>query len=742
VFDVYLRGLGDLIKGGQVSPVWTPDGRALGFVDGPPAERAAWRVDLETGERRELVDAGRARTAVAAVTDEPVAGTGVPFAAFSFAGDDAIRFDVGRTTITLDLATYQATKQPAAALADELYGLSERARTAPREYLRSNRLVDAMKALETPSPDGTWLLSTADCNLVVRSTVDGRARPLTTDGTRECEWRFDAPTALDSAWARSGTGATWSPDSRKVAAFMVDLRGLYEAPQVHYLKPQDEVVFKHRAQAGGVLERTTLYVLDVRGKPPVQLQLGDTTDTYPVTVAWLPDSSAVIVFRLTRDCRRADVLIANPEDGTVRPLFSEQGRSFVRIHHDVYAQAGVPKVGLWLTPDGRLVWQSDRTGWRHYYLYDLEGTLVRQLTGGEWPVEDVVAVRDGLLYFTGHGDQHRPYDLQLYRVPLDGGDVQALTDAPGVHAVAFAPSGTAFLDRHSLPDRPPVVELRSTDGRPLGELARTDISRLEDLGYVPPEQFTVGDADGETELWGLLFRPHDFDPSRRYPVLEYIYGGPQSVTVQHSFVEGSPIAFGSAVAQALAQLGYVTVVLDARGTPGRSKAFHDASYLRWANVLADDHAEAIRQLAARYDFIDGARVGITGHSWGGYSAFRCLADRPDVYRAAVCSAPGFDPYSSLLYECYLDLPAANPEGYAFAATYPLAERLEGALLIAVGTSDRGCWTDAVKMSEALIRAGKAHEFVVLPGQYHAFDSVHEAYFWHKLTDFFARHLQA
>jgi dipeptidyl aminopeptidase/acylaminoacyl peptidase len=309
-----------------------------------------------------------------------------------------------------------------------------------------------------------------------------------------------------------------------------------------------------------------------------------------------------------------------------------------------------------------------------------------------------------------------------------------------VHDVQLSPNGDAFLDIHSALTRPPSVELRTTAGEPLGELARADISGLETIGYTPPEEFTVLAADGETTLWGALFRPHDFDPAKRYPVVEYIYGGPQNAMASHDFVWRGPFHSG-VTAQAIAQLGYITLVLDGRGTPGRSKAFHDATYLRWANVVPDDHAEAIRQLAERHAFIDGDRVGIIGHSWGGYYSFRCLADRPDVYKAAVVSAAGHDANPFVLYEPYLDLPQRNPEGYAFADSYRLAARVEGELMLAVGSSDAPNWTDTIKMSEALIRAGKLHEFVALPEQGHAYDGVHDAYYWRKVARFFARHLR-
>jgi dipeptidyl aminopeptidase/acylaminoacyl peptidase len=595
-----------------------------------------------------------------------------------------------------------------------------------RTFLRSTRLIDPQPTLEVRSPDGGYLLSTGDHDIVLRSDADGRSRRLTEDGTADHEWRFDAPCLRAALFGQSRPGVTWSPDSRRVAAYKVDLRGVDRVPQPHPLRG-DTVVYRHMTRAGGVLERTTVHVLALDG-PAVEVDLGDTTDTYPVAAAWLPDSSGLLVFRLSRDCRRADVLLADAATGKTEPLFSEVGESFVRVHHDVYAVLGTPRLGLWLTPDGRqIVWQSERSGWRHLYLYDLDGTVLRQLTDGDWPVGDVLAIRDGVVYFTGHRDQDRPYDEHLYRVPLAGGPVEALTEGRGVHAIELAADGSTFLDTCSSPTSPPVTTLRTIDGRAVREVSRAELTEE------PPEEFTVTAADGETRLWGLLYRPPGFDPARRYPVVEYIYGGPQSTVVPHGYATDGP-------AQALARRGYVTVLLDGRGTPGRSKAFHDASYLRWANVLADDHAGALLQLAERYDFIDASRIGIVGHSWGGYSAFRCLADRPDVYRAAVCSAAGFDATGLVLYECYLDLPERNPDGYAFADCSPLVTGLDGAVMLAVGTSDHPNWAETLRMSEALIQAGKEHELVVLPEQFHAYDTVHDDYFWRKAAGFFAQHL--
>jgi dipeptidyl-peptidase-4 len=620
----------------------------------------------------------------------------------------------------------------------DLMGLSVAARTTPRTYKRTQPLVDPQDATELRSLDGTLLISTEAGNIYARSTQDGRRYPLTTDGTAVHEWRFDWTNPLLANLGMAVPVTNLSPDGAKLAAYKVDNTGVAAAPQTHYLKRSDEVAYSYHGKAGGVLERYTLHILDLYDRPAVQLDLGDTTDTYPAFAGWLPDASEVLVFLMSRNCRRVDILAADPTTGATRALFSESGDTFVRIQHDVYFGR---KLGLTLTPAGDgVLWESERSGWNHLYLYDLDGRLVRQLTQGEFRVDSVVGFADDHVYLTARTDPARPYDVHVCRVRLAGGDVQVLTgDVPGVHSATLSPTGKAFLDTASTVTTVPTTVLRGPDGTLVREVFRPSTAALEALGLTPAEEFTVKAADGLTDLWGVLFKPRGFDPDSSYPVLEFVYGGPQIAVAPHASVIS---AFGIPPL-ALTELGACVVVLDARGTPGRSKGFHDVAHKNWAGHLADDHAGAIQQLAATRPYLDLTRgVGVTGHSWGGYTSTRLLADRPDVYGAAVSSAPGYDPYSSVLYECYLGMPqerggrevydAANALGRAASITRPL--------MIVCGTSDHGTWTDSIKMSEALIRAGVNHDFVVLPEQYHGYDLAHDRYYYRKLAAFFAEHI--
>ncbi len=724
------RDLPKLIRDASLVPAWSLDCQRLAFVSGPADQRQAWSVNLATGRKQPLIDTERARAAIRDATGTSPPGQGLPFEAFGFAGPNTIAFAIGADNFMLDLDSYLVIQTPGPSMIDTMLGQSQQARSTPRPFKRSLPMVGQVDAYEVMSPDGRHLLSIQDRNVSLRSTYDGRNRALTSDGNRDVEWTID--------WAYPGTSpaANWSPQGNRIAAYRVDHRGVSEVTSVHQLGEFENSTRYRYPKAGGVLESYQLFVLDLAGKAPVEIQLGDTRDSYPAFVGWLPDGSELIVLQMSRDCRHIDIFAADARTGSVRHLFSEDSSSFVRIHHDIYFNR---KLGCTLTPDGQsLLWLSERDGWMHLYQYDLQGELVAQLTTGAWPVTAIERISATHVYFSAHRDQQRPYDLHLCRVPLGGGPVEQLTDGHGVHRVSFAPNGECFLDSCSTVTMPPVTALRRADGTVLNaELLRADITPLQAVGYCEAEEFCVKAADGETDLWGVMYKPHDFDPAGKYPVIEWIYGGPQICIADHGF----PALPGRAgIGMKLAQLGCIAIMLDARGTPERSKAFHDTATQDFYGTVCEDHAGAIRQLAERHPFIDIERVGVTGGSWGAYFAFRCAVEHAEIYKAAVLVAPGLDPHSCVLYECYLGTPQANPDGYRRADLFSMAPRLQAPVMIAGGTADHATWADAIKMSEALIRAGKIHEFVALPEQVHGFGSVHEEYFQRKQAEFFRRHL--
>jgi dipeptidyl aminopeptidase/acylaminoacyl peptidase len=383
---------------------------------------------------------------------------------------------------------------------------------------------------------------------------------------------------------------------------------------------------------------------------------------------------------------------------------------------------------------------SERDGWNHLYLYDFDGRLIRRLTRGTFPGVGIEAVDDkgGWVYFTAHGDEARPYDTHLYRVSLEGTEFGQLTDAPGRHEIEFSPSREFFLDTHSSPDRPPRVELRRADGVLLRALSVADISGLEDLGWRPADEFTIKAADGKTDLYGLLWKPYDFDADLKYPVIEYIYGCPQVAVVPRSFTHWEGI-----YPQALAQLGFVVFVVDARGTPERGKAFQDVAYGNMGRHEIPDHVGALRQLIEQRPYMDGDRVGMFGHSCGGYFTIRALLLAPDAYHVGVASAPVVELEYGNAMEVYMGPPDENRGAYEYASNVRLAGNLEGKLFLIHGTSDFAApLSGTMKMVEALIQAGEAYDLLLFPEQDHGLYGGSTGTYWQwAVRRYFQEHLK-
>jgi dipeptidyl aminopeptidase/acylaminoacyl peptidase len=493
------------------------------------------------------------------------------------------------------------------------------------------------------------------------------------------------------------------------------------------------------ARTGERLPTAAPWVIDILSRKLVRIDV-PVDDRILLLIGWSTDGSAVCFVQFSRDMSWAGVYRADASTGAAQLLFEEKVDTFLRIQHEVVGG----RSGCTLLPDGGFLWESARDGWDHLHHYDAKGHHVRQVTSGEWPVIDVQAIdaKAGVIYFSAHHDPRRPYDVHVCRVPLKGGSVERLTGEPGSHDVQFSPDRSVFIDTVSRPDSPPQsVVRRAAGGEILHRFAPADISALQQIGWTPPEQATVKAADGKTDLWAVIYKPRDFDPSRSYPVIEHIYGGPQVTWAQHFFAT-PPYTMGM-LNQALPQLGYVVVVLDARGTPERSRAFQDAVYKEWRRHVTADHAAAIRNLAKDRPWMDLKRVGMWGHSWGGYYTFANLIDNPDLYRAGLCSAPGFDPYDAFIYEPYLGgVPAAhNRAAYEDAHLVTDAGKLQSELMIVAGTNDMSVWQGSVRMADALIRAGKQHEFVLMPNQHHLYGGAHDSYFIEKMIGFFERTLR-
>ncbi len=702
-----------MIDGGRVAPNWLPDGSAFWYETGGPNAREVLKVDPAENTVGPLLDVARLRAALTEALGHEPAGGGVPFASFQWVGTDSISFVLEGATFTLDLESYEVTRQlPPSAFSIELVK-SEAERALPGTYLRERfQGLGPLPSPEAMSPDGKWFATVRDDNLALRATVDGQEVTVTDDGTPTDFWDVEA-----ALWQ------PWSPTGEQIAVTKQLAGAMPTIPTIKWLKPLEEVREVLTIPAGASLYRSELYLLDIHSRVPRHVDMGDNTDHYLRVLTWLPDGSELIVARYDRLLSRVELLAVDAFTRDVRVIMTEASETFLTNHHEAI---WATETGFFLLPDGSgFLWNSERSGWDHLYHYDLDGRLVRQLTSGEWPVKDVVRVDQdgGWVYFTGHGDQSRPYDTHLYRVGMDGERFAQLTEGVGQHAASISPSARYFVDTYSNVDAPPRTELRAADGSLVRVLAEADIGRLESFGWVPPNEYVVKAADGETDLWVTMYFPNDFDPDGRYPVVEYIYAGPQTTWRPVDFGDdlgpfGGLLGRAANFPRALAQLGILVVVLDGRGTPERSKAFHDTVYMNWGQFEIADHAGAIRQLGERLPFLDLDRVGVMGASWGGHFTFRAMTQAPDLYKVGISEVPGYSSRRFTLYEVYLGMPQENKAAYDAADAMALAPLLEGELLQVGGINDTGTQADMFQMTEHLIRLGKQHRMMIYPDTGH------------------------
>ncbi|TDV33831.1 dipeptidyl aminopeptidase/acylaminoacyl peptidase [Paraburkholderia caballeronis] len=732
--------IGSLVKGGRVAVNWLPDGR-LWFAEGAPENTVIKVLDPGSGALEDLFDVARVRTALASVLGRQVPYAGLPFEAFRLAGPNAL-FTFDGVGYRLDTANYTVEAQPAPNQMEQLFGRSPAALASPRTFVRPSYHAETFAVPEMPSPDGSRMVGIVDFDLALHYASDGRVEKLTDDGEQYYGWDVESVRMgmIAGGSIVERTTSPWSPDGLKIFATKFDQRRVPIQTRTHLLKRYDDVEEVRVARTGDPIPVVEPYLVDVLQRKAIRIDV-PTEDCLLLFLGWQADGRSLYFVLYSRDMHEAALYVADARTGDARLVHRERAKSYIRIQHQiVWGRAGCT-----LIADGTgFLWESEADGWNHLYHYDMQGRLQRQLTSGEFPVLDVLGVdrTAGYVYFTAHHDQSRPYDVHFCRVPLAGGEIERLTPEAGVHEIQLAPDFSSFVATRSMPDLPPRSEVRRHDGTLVHAFPAADISRLHALGWTPPEQFSVKAADGVTDLWGVIFKPPHFDPAKRYSVIEGIYGGPQIVNTPHNFHAPVRSPF-YALHCALPQLGYVVVVLDARGTPERSKAFQDTSYKEWRRHVGNDHAGALKAIGASRPWMDMTRVGIWGHSWGGYHTFACMIDHPDVYCAGVASAPGFDPYDYFIHEPYFGgVPDAdNITAYQDASLFGDAAKLKGDLMLVAGTSDICPWRNATKMTDALLKAGIDHEFVMLPDEVHGYGAKQEAYFIKKLAGHFDRYLK-
>lgn len=710
-----------LVFGGDVDPIWLPDGR-FWYRNATPEGTELVIVDPKARTRERLFDQPRLSAALAAAADTTYDPFDLPLRDIELAeADRTVAFQVGAGRFRCDLETYLC---------------------APESVGREPAGRDVVV-----SPDGGSAVFIREHDLWIRDLETGEETRLTTDGIEHYGYATN-----NAGWTRSDRPVVlWSPDSRSIATFQHDARGVGEMylastnvghPRLEawrYPMPVDSVVFR--------IERVIIHLDEAGGPRVVRLRMPPDVHRSTicdhivcggewVDVDWLPGGDRLAFVSSSRDHRRATLRLADARTGEVRDVLDETEETFYNLSYRSSDWRVLPETN-------EVIWYSQRDDWGHLYLYDLRtGELKRQITEGEWNVLEVLRVDPDSRTITFLGNEREPgdpYFEYLYRVPIDGGAPVLLTPDSANHRISMSPSGEYFVDSYSTPTIPPVTVLRDADGRRVMELETADISRLVAAGWQPPIPFSVRARDGVTDLYGLMYRPTDFDPALVYPIINHIYPGPQGGSVgSRSFVASRGDA------QAIAELGFIVIELDAMGTPMRSKSFHETYYGNMGDNGLPDQVGGMRQLAERHPWIDLERAGIYGHSGGGFASTGAILRYPDFFKVAVSQAGNHENrnYEDDWGEQWQGLLEVYPDGstnYDDQANAPLAENLEGKLLLAHGTMDSNVPPyNTLLVVNALIAANKDFDLIMFPNRGHGFGN--EPYMTRRRWDYFVEHL--
>ncbi|HDZ40755.1 MAG TPA: S9 family peptidase [Bacteroidetes bacterium] len=595
------------------------------------------------------------------------------------------------------------------------------------------------------SPDNTKAAFIRDYNLWIKDMNTGGETQLTTDGIKDFGYATN-----NAGWTRRETPVLlWSPDSRMIATFQHDSRGVGEmylaSAKVGHPEPE---IWKYPLPEDSVIFRIHRVVIHVDKKEVVRLKMEPDQHRSTITdhiatrggkfadVEWSPDGSTLAFVSTSRDHKHVVLSLADPYTGEVRDIFEET--------EDTFFESGYNMINWHILPESdEFIWYSQKSDWGHLYLHDLQtGELKNQITEGEWKVLQVLHIdkEEGRIYFTGAGrEPGDPYFQYLYSVEKDGSGFKLHTPDSANHVIDISPDGSCFVDSYSTPVDPPVTVLMKTGNEGVIELERADISHLLAEGWVPPVPFSVKARDGETDLYGLMYKPTDFDPSKKYPIINYIYPGPQSGSVgSRSF------AASRSDRQAIAELGFIVIALDAMGTPMRSKSFHEAYYGNMGDNGLPDQITGMKQLAERHKWIDIDKVGIYGSSGGGFASTDAILRYPDFFKVAVSCAGNHDNrnYEDDWGEKWQGLLEEYPDGttnYDNQANQLLAGNLKGKLLLAHGTMDTNVpYYNTLLVVNELIAANKDFDLILFPNRGHGFSN--EPYMMRKRWDYFVRHL--
>ena len=647
----------------------------------------------------------------------------LPFQSFEYAQDEkSILFEADKRQWKCDLKSYQITPQA-----------SEKVKSSPFEIN------------ETLSPDGKKVVFIKDYNLWMRDISTGQLTQLTTDGTKDFGYATD-----NAGWKHSDRPILlWSPDSKKIFTFQQDERQVGDMylvttnvghPKLEawkYPLPGDSVIaMLHRV----IISVETPKVIRLQMSPdPHRSTLGDDISRAGVLndAAWNDDATQLAFVSTSRDHKQEKVRIVDANTGVVREVFEETSPTQFES-----GQSGIS--WRFLAKSNEILWYSEKDNWGHLYLHDATtGKLKNQVTKGDWLVTQLIKVdeKSRVIYFMANGKESgNPYFTHFYKINFDGSNLVLLTPEAGKHTVSLSASENYFVDTYSQPNVAPVMVLRNMNGKLIKELEKTDLSRLVASGWKAPIPFSTKAHDGRTDVYGLMYTPTRLDSTKKYPVVDYIYPGPQGGSVgSWSFVASRRDN------QALAELGFIVIELEGTSNPQRSKSFHDMSYGNMAENTLPDQISAIRQLAAKHMWMDTSRVGMHGHSGGGFATACAMFNFPDFFKVGISESGNHENrnYEDDWGERYIGLETKNENGvsnYEVQANQVHAKKLKGKLMLAHGMMDDNVPPyNTMLVIEELEKANKDYDLIIFPNSRHGYGA-YAPYMMRRRWDYFAKYL--
>jgi dipeptidyl-peptidase 4 len=669
-------------------------------------------VDAEENSSAPAFDQARLAQALSHETKREYSASALPFGDIEFVdAGKSIRFSVDRAQWTCTLAAYECKSEE---------------QKPEQKY-------------QTLSPNKRWAAFVRDHNLFLRDTSTGTEMRLTTDGVASWDYATPLPSLgvmvdQQTEDVKQAAAVFWSPDSSKLITYRIDSRNSGRFTSLQFV-PAGQL--RPRAFSyvyplpGEVLAKAQPIIFDIQSGRRIDV---DASIELPFQDGpgfdWFPDGKSFYYDYDERGYKAKELRVVDVATGAQKFLVREQS--------DTYLDPG-ETFFRFIENTGEVLWTSERDGWNHIYLYDGKtGKVEDQVTQGQWVVRSIEHIDDKnhriLFLANGREKNEDPYQTHLYSIGFDGKGLQLLSPENANHFVSVSPDGTFFVDSFSRPDLPGQSVLRrSKDGSDVRVLEKTDASELQKTGWKFPEPFSGKAADGATDIYGLIWRPANFDSAKKYPVVEFVYTGPQAFFVPKSFRPALWL-------QSVAELGFVVVMVDGRGTTGRSRAFHQFSYRNLGGAF-EDHVALIKQMATRYPYIDITRVGIFGTSAGGYGAAHAMLAFPDFYKVGVSTSGDHDARLDKAWwnEAYQGYPVQDD--YAAQSNVTMAGNLKGHLLLEHGDIDDNVHpVETIRFVDALMKANKNFDMLFVPNMFHGESGEHSLYLVRRRWDYLVQYL--